>query len=127
MRFIRSIHFGDPLKQGGISIAVALMIAGCASAPTEVKMESRSIAKRLGFPDCRVSALLSQSDVIEDAKKVGNPNPEKNQEWIEITKSFQPGDQLRAVNCLKSSRSTYFYALIRNDEVILKFYSTIFD
>lgn len=85
------------------------------------------MAERLGLPDCRVSVPLSQSEVIEDAKRVGNPNPEKNQEWIEMTENFQPGDQLRVVNCLRSSRSTYFYALIRNDSIISKFYSSIFD
>lgn len=109
-----------------VATTVALGVVGCASAPTAVRMEPRATAERLGLPDCRVSVPLSQSEVIEDAKMVGNPNPERNREWIEMIDNLQPGDQLRAVNCL-SSRSTYFYALIRNDSIILKFYSSIFD
>lgn len=85
------------------------------------------MAKRLGLPDCRVSIPLSQSEVIDDARRVGNPNAAKSEEWIKMTDALRPGDQLRIVNCLRSSRSTYFYALVRNDSIILSFYSSIFD
>lgn len=85
------------------------------------------MAKHLGFPECSVSVPLSESEVLEDAKRVGNPNPENDQEWIEMTKNIQPTDELRVVNCLNSSRSTYFYALVRNGSIVSKFYSSIFD
>lgn len=129
MKFSKHPRLGHSLRLFHVVLptAMALTIAACASAPTKVKMEPKSMAKRLGFPDCRVSVPLNESEVIEDAKKVGNPSPEKNLEWIEITKSIQAGDQLRVVNCLSSSRSTYFYVLIRDNSVVSEFYSSIFD
>lgn len=57
---------------------------------------------------------------------MGNSHPENNQEWIAITKSIKVGDQLRAVNCL-SSKSTYYYVLIRDGVITQRFYSSIFD
>jgi hypothetical protein len=115
-----------------VAIAFALAVAGCASEPTALRMEPRSMAQQLGLPDCKVSVPLSQAEVIEDAKRVGNPNPERSQDWIEITKDFQPGDQLRAVNCLSAARSRavgdpYYYALIRNDAIIVKFHIGFFN
>ncbi|GLQ95626.1 hypothetical protein [Dyella mobilis] len=115
-----------------IVVAIALAVAGCASGPTDLRVEPRSIAQKLGLPDCKVSVPLSQAEVIDDAKRVGNPNPERNQDWIEITKNFQPGDELRAVNCLSAARSKdvgdpYYYALIRNDVIVLKFHVGFFN
>jgi len=105
---------------------IVLMIMGCVSAPTDVKMESKFLAKQLGVPGCRVSVPLSEAQVVEDAKRMGNSHPENNQEWIAITKSIKVGDQLRAVNCL-SSKSTYYYVLIRDGVITQRFYSSIFD
>ncbi|SFR94305.1 hypothetical protein SAMN05216570_0964 [Dyella sp. OK004] len=90
-------------------------------------MEPRSIAKQLGFPSCLVSVPLSQSEVIEDAKRMGNPKPEHYPEWIEMSASIQPGDQLRLVDCLRANRSTnvgdpYYYALIRDGKIVSEFH-----
>lgn len=110
-----------------VAASITVALAGCAS-PTlmTVKTGSRSEAKQLGFPNCRVSVPLSQSEVIEDAKLIGNPHPEDDPEWIAITKNIQSGDHLRAVDCLNEERSrvgggTYFYTLIRNNKILLKF------
>lgn len=75
---------------------------------------------------------MSQSEVISDAKRVGNPNPEKYLEWIAMTSNIQSGDQLRLVDCLKASRSKdvgdpYYYALIRNSTIFLKFHIGFFN
>ncbi|HJR75099.1 MAG TPA: hypothetical protein VJ806_15855 [Luteimonas sp.] len=110
---------------------MAFALAGCASAPTAVKMEPKSVAKQLGLQGCRVSVPLSQAEVISDAKRTGNPNPEAYREWTEITANIQPGDQLRLVNCLESRSkdvgNPYYYALVRNDAIILKFHVGFFD
>ena len=111
---------------------IAFVVAGCVSAPAKVKMEPKLIAKHLGLPDCRVSVPLSQSEVIEDAKRVGTPYPEKYLEWIKMTTTMQPGDQLRLVNCLRASRhknvgDPYYYALIRNRKIISKFHIGFFN
>lgn len=114
------------------TISITFLVAACASAPTAVEMEPRSIAEQLGLPECRVSVPLSQSEVIEDAKRIGNPNPEKYPAWIEMTSSIRPGDQLRLVNCLKDSQyknvgDPYYYALIRNGKIISKFHIGFFN
>lgn len=114
------------------AISLGLVVVGCASVSSGVKVESTSVAKRLGVSGCTVSVPLSPSEVIAEAKKDGNPEPEKNSDWIKITSNLQPGDQLRLVNCLKTTSSnkvtgSFFYALVRNDAILLKFHSAIVD
>jgi hypothetical protein len=115
------------------AIGISIVLVGCtSSALTTARMGPNTVAKQLGFPGCRVSIPLSQSEVIEDAKAIGNPRPEEDPEWVAITKNAQPGDELRVVDCLKAGRSsrasgTYFYVLIRNNQIIRKFYVGMFD
>jgi len=95
-------------------------------------MEPRSIAARLGMPECRVSVPLSPSEVISTAKMDGSNEPEKNPDWIKLAANLQPSDELRMINCLKTTRQnrvtgSFFYALIRNDEILFRFYSAIVD
>lgn len=134
MRSIKHrLHNGFSGFRGLVTaIAIAFVVAGCASEPATVRMESKSIAKQLGFPYCRVSVPLSQSEVIEDAKRMDIPDPEKYVEWIKMKSSVQPGDQLRLVNCFTASRSKYggdpyYYALIRNGKIISEFHIAFFD
>lgn len=113
------------------SIGVVLAVMACTTAQSDLEMEPKPIATRLGLPeDCRVSVPLSQADVVDDAKRDGNPNPENSQEWIEMIAMFQPGDQLRLVDCLEVSRSRkvsdpYFYALVRSETIVAKFHGMI--
>ncbi|MCB1560449.1 MAG: hypothetical protein H7A20_11855 [Rhodanobacteraceae bacterium] len=86
----------------------------------------------MGLSDCRVSVPLSASEVITDAKRSGNPNPEDNAEWVAIVEARQPGDKLREVNCLAAIsrgeyRDPYYFALFRDDVVVLKFHPVIID
>lgn len=109
------------------AIAATFALASCASTPSSVKTEPASIATKLGFPSCRVSIPLSQSEVIEDAKRMGNPKPESYPAWIKMTTSIQPGDQLRLVDCLKASRPVsagdpYYYALFRGGKMVSEFH-----
>jgi hypothetical protein len=95
-------------------------------------MEPKSIAKQLGLPYCRVSVPLSQSEVMEDAKRMDIPDPETYVEWIKMKSSIQPGDQLRLVNCFTASRSKYgrdpyHYVLIRDGKIIAEFHIAFFD
>ncbi|WP_426687236.1 hypothetical protein [Rhodanobacter ginsengiterrae] len=126
MRSINRHYFEQFLGRMGliVVITITLAVVGCASMPQVFKMEPRSIAKRLGLPNCRVSVPLSQSEVIDAVKRWDNyPNPEKNQEWIEITSNLVPGDQLRMVSCKVGD--PYFYAMIRNDTILFKFHPVI--
>lgn len=112
--------------------SIAFMIVGCAPGPATVKMEPKPIAMKLGVPDCMVSVPLSQSEVIEDAKRMGSPNPEESPQWTGMVSSIRQGDQLRLVNCLSLSRSKnvgdpYYYALIRDGKIISKFHIGFFD
>jgi len=97
-----------------------------------MRMEPKSIAKQLGRPYCRVSVPLSQSEVMEDAKRMHTPDPEQYVEWIEMKSKIQPEDQLRLVNCFGTSRSKYggdpyHYVLIRNGKIISEFHIAFFD
>ena len=67
---------------------------------------------------------MSESEVLDNAKRDGVPHPEKNQEWIEIANNIHPGDQLRLVSCKYGN--PYFYALIREETVIMKFRPLLF-
>lgn len=135
MKFINKHHANGLTGIDGLiaAIGIGIALAGCTSSTlTTVKMAPNTVAKQLGFPRCRVSVPLSQSEVIEDAKVIGNPRPEEDPEWVAITKNDQPGDELRVVDCLKAGRSsrdsgTYFYVLIRNNQIIRKFYVGMFD
>ena len=114
------------------AITIAFVVAGCTSDPATVRMEPKSIAQQLGLPGCRVSIPLSQPEVIDDAKRIGNPDLEKYPEWIEMTSNIRPGDQLRLVNCLMASRSrkvgdVYYYVLIRNGKIISEFHIGFFN
>lgn len=125
MRFSKHPRCGRTFVGGGFIITVA--IAGGAPVPTEVKMEPKSIAKELGFQSCRVSIPLSQAEVIADAKRMGNPKLESYPEWIDMTVSSRPGDQLRLVDCLKAAQSTnvgdpYYYVLVRGGKIVSEFH-----
>jgi hypothetical protein len=98
-----------------------------------VKYEPSSFADRVGLPYCSVSIPLSPSEVIENSKRSGNPNPESNGEWIRMEENRQPGDKLREVNCSGTTkrygkfRDPYYYGLFRGDAIILKFHPVILD
>ena len=114
------------------AVAMAFVLAGCASTQSNVKTEPASVASRLGFPGCRVSVPLSQPEVIEGAKRMGNPNPESYPEWIKMAASIRPGDQLRLLDCLRASRSRdtgdrYYYALFRDGKVVREFRFIVLD
>ena len=114
------------------AITIAFVVAGCASEPTTLRMEPKSIAKQLGFPYCRVSVPLTQSEVMEDAKRMDIPDPETYVEWIKMKSNIQPGDQVRLLNCFGTSRSKYggdpyHYVLIRNGKIISEFHIAFFD
>ncbi|MGO4701178.1 hypothetical protein [Dyella sp. 2RAB6] len=110
-----------------MALTIIFAVAGCASTPPTVEMEPSSIARKLGVPSCRVSVPLSQSEVIQDAKRMGNPRPESHPEWSGMIASIRLGDQLRLVDCLRASRSArvddlYYYALIRDDRIVSAFH-----
>lgn len=136
MKFIRRSRANRISGIGGLvagaAIGFAFTLAGCVSTLTAVKMAPQPVADGLGFPSCRVSVPLSQPEAIDDAKRIGNPHPESYPEWIAITKNRLPGDQLRLVDCSRVVQSNkvsgqYFYALIRDHRIMLKFYPMIFD
>jgi hypothetical protein len=122
------LHNGSSGFRGFVTaITIAFVAAGCTSAPATVRMEPKSIAKQIGFPYCKVSVPLSQSEVIEEAKRMDIPDPEKYVGWIKMKSNIQPGDQLRLVNFFTASRSKYgedpyYYALIRNGKIISEFH-----
>jgi hypothetical protein len=83
----------------------------------------------MGLHDCRVSVPLTPSEVIENSKRSGNPEPEDNADWIRMAAELRPEDQLRLINCLgvKGTGEPYYYALIRDGSIALKFAPMIFD
>lgn len=128
MRSINRHSAGHLSRLMGLAfvITITLAVVGCASTPQVFKMEPKSMAKRLGLPNCRVSVPLSRTEVIDAVKQWDNyPNPENNQEWVEITSNLKPGDQLRMASCKVGD--PYFYALIRDDTIFFKFHPVIID
>ena len=83
----------------------------------------------MGFAGCKVSVALTPSEVIENSKRSGNPDPEKNAEWIKMSAEFRSGDQLRLINCLgvNGVGDSYYYALLRNGSTVSRFHPMIFD
>jgi len=60
---------------------------------------------------------------------LGNPDPGSNPEWQAIRTDMKDGDELRSVNCtgIKGVSDVYYFGLIRNGKVILRFHPTISD
>lgn len=112
-----------PLLWGAV---IASMISSCASSPDLIAMEPRSFGSRLGFADCRVSVDLTREEIIE----IGNrwevyPNPEGDPEWVKMISLQRPGDELRLIR--REKVGSYFYALIRNNEIIFRYHPLILD
>lgn len=103
-----------------------MIAAGCSHLPMGVKREAKILAGQLGLEGCKLSVPLTRLEVIKDAKRMGNPQPESNQDWIAMAGDIRSGDQLRIVDCL-STHSTYYYVLIRDGAIIREFHSSIFD
>lgn len=129
MQFNSNVWRGFGSEWPLVASLVAIAVAGCSSVPRSLNFESRSVAHRLGFSGCQVSVPLSPSEVIENSKRSGNPNPEGNPEWIKMAAGIKPGDQVRLVNCLGVTGvgDSYFYALLRNEAIVLKFHPMIFN
>lgn len=107
-------------------VAVALIFSGCDSSPNIARMEPPSVAQGLGLSDCQVSIPLSQGEVLGLVKKWDNhPNPEQSEEWIEMAARQRPGDQLRMVTC--KAGPPYFYALVRENVILLRFHPVLLD
>ncbi len=109
--------------------SLIIFVAGCVSAPSGLKFEPSSLADKMGLHGCAVSIPLSSDKVINDSKRSGNPRPEDDGEWIKIAAELRDGDQLRLINCagVKGIGDVVYYALVRNNAVILKFHPMIFD
>lgn len=108
-------------------VAMALILAGylCGCASYSPKMESASVATRLGYPHCKVSVPMSQDEVIASERWRGDPITETRDEWTTILAATQPGDQLRLVDCVRpDSRGIavgyYFYGLFRGQNIVAK-------
>ncbi len=120
-----------PLLRAAICLAVAAL-AGCSSDSARLKREPVPVASRLGLSDCRVSVPLTSSQVIDQSLRSGNPNPEEDGEWAAMLAALQPGDQLREVSCPnvrsgRGYRDPYYFALFRDDLLVLKFHPVILD
>ncbi|MGO4549592.1 hypothetical protein AB4059_00590 [Lysobacter sp. 2RAF19] len=105
-------------------LGAILASTGCASVNGfSWTYEPSSFADRMGMHGCAISVPLTSDQVIEGAKLMGNPSPETHGAWINMKAEFREGDQLRFVNCseVKGTTGTDFYALVRNNVVILKF------
>ena len=86
-------------------------------------MEASSIAKRLGFPRCKVSVPMSPTEALQSAKRWGDPDAESRSEWAAIVALVQPGDQLRLVDCIRPdsegiAAGYYFYGLFRGQAIV---------
>ena len=129
-----SDHLSAKHRRGGAWLfgMLAFGLVGCTGTQSTVKTEPRSVARRLGFPLCIVSVPMSQSQVLEAARRDGNPDPE-NYEWKKILTELRPGDQLREVDCFRAHQlgkrvgDPQFYALFRNDAEVARFHSMIWD
>jgi hypothetical protein len=89
-------------------------------------MEPHSVAKRLGVSNCQVSVPLTQSELLEEAHRGGDPNTESRPEWVKIVSEIKPGDQLRLIDCAQSKHNFYF-AHIRDGSIVTKMYTMILD
>jgi hypothetical protein len=89
-------------------------------------MEPASVARQLGVPMCRASIPLTQEEVLSDKRRWGDPDTESRPEWLKIVAEFQPGDQLRMINCIRAHHN-FYYAHIRNGVIVTEMYTMILD
>ena len=116
-------RYACPLRTLSVSIALFSLLVGCTYSSLGLKMEPGSVAKRFGLTGCRVSIPLTATEVIEQAKRDGDPRPESRPEWGRMLNEVRSGDQFRLVNCVRTDRSgvsggAYYFALFRKDVVI---------
>lgn len=131
MQFTSHIKY---LLLASLCALVVTALEGCVSVAPEqsLKPEPAEVADRLGLHGCRVSIPLSAQEVLDDARRSGNPAPEKNGDWIKISEALQPGDELREVNCSavleqRKIRAPVYYALFREGVVVFRFVPMILD
>lgn len=115
-----------PFKNSGlkvVALVMAVYVVGCASSGP--KMESASVAKRLGVSGCKVSVPMSEKEVLVSARDWGDPHLETRNEWTELLAASRAGDELRLVDCIKPDKDGvafgyYYYALFRNQTIVAK-------
>lgn len=108
-----------------IATAIAFAVVSCASVPEPMRYEPKTVAKKLGFPDCKVSIPLNPAEVVEMGRDLRiYPNPAEDPEWSKLMAIRQPDDQIRRVSC---TTNIFSYVLIRNDKVVFKFDVGSFD
>ena len=116
------------LVWGAIPATVALLgVAACVSHQASLRMEPKSVARQLGVANCRVSAPVTQEEMLRQARLDGIPEPETRQEWTDMVARIQPGDQLRVVNCVAMGSQglavgNYCYALFRGSKAVVTLY-----
>ena len=114
----------------------ALIICGCAHSPDGPKLDRSPgidlspIARRLSVSRCKVSVPLTQDQVLEAARRLGDPQPEDRAEWAYMVKSVQPSDELRQITCLKRglhgmATGDIFFGLFRSGEVVAEMHNVI--
>jgi hypothetical protein len=101
----------------------ATTTGGCSSSIANLRLDSRSVAKRLGVANCRVTVPLAQSEVIDYERRWGDADVEKRPEWVRMVSVLEAGDELRMVSC----PHYYFYAHIRSGVIVDKMYTMILD
>jgi hypothetical protein len=109
-----------------VIFSACTLLVACASSGWGVQMEPRSVSKRLGEPDCRVSIPLSQAEVLDLAGRWGHPITASRPEWKKMVAEFEPEDQLRLIDCVKAKHN-YYFAHIHDDSIITKMYTAILD
>jgi hypothetical protein len=117
------------IQTSWLSIGAMLLVIACSSCahtPNVFQMESRSVAKQLGLPTCRVSVPMEKSEVVEVLEHWDSiDNPEENSAWVAFTSNYQPGDQIRMLSC--KTGCLYSYALIRDNKVLSEYCPLIID
>ncbi len=115
--------YARPRRSLSVLVALFSLLVSCTYSSLGLKMEPCAVAKRLGLTGCRVSIPLTPTEVIEQAKRDGDPRPESRPEWIRMLNEVRSGDQFRLVNCVRTDKSgvaggAYYFALFRKDVVI---------
>ena len=118
-------------RPSALIVLFTMLSAGCAHESFGLKMESNSLAREFGFPQCSISPPMSQEAVLAHARNVGNPDLASFSQWKKMVTMERGSDNLRLVDCLGKTHGPhageFFYALFRDGKVIASIYPGMFD
>lgn len=112
-----------------IFVLAFLLAAAHAHAVEGPRMASRSVAKALGYPACRVSVALTEDEFLATARRLGIPDPQAHPDWSRFKATYRSGDEIRLVSCRsgrgRAAPGYSIFGVFRGGRAVLEAYQVV--